>query len=107
MRAPTSPRRDDVLRLAVPVAFLLLHGVLLVVGPSWASTLMNVAACLLAVLAAEQGGQVTAADINPRAVAFAAFNAALNGLDNIGLTLEKDKSITTYEDKSAQSRPWL
>jgi SAM-dependent methyltransferase len=38
---------------------------------------------LLAVLAAEQGGQVTAADINPRAVAFAAFNAALNGLDNI------------------------
>jgi SAM-dependent methyltransferase len=38
---------------------------------------------LLALLAAEQGGQVTAADLNPRAVAFAAFNAALNGLDNI------------------------
>ena len=38
---------------------------------------------LLAVLAAEQGGQVIAADLNPRAVAFAAFNAALNGLDNV------------------------
>jgi len=38
---------------------------------------------LLAVLAAEQGGRVIAADLNPRAVAFAAFNAALNGLDNV------------------------
>jgi len=38
---------------------------------------------LLALLAAEQGGQVTAADLNPRAVAFTAFNAALNGLDDI------------------------
>jgi SAM-dependent methyltransferase len=33
---------------------------------------------LLAVLAAEAGGQVTATDLNPRAVAFAAFNARLN-----------------------------
>ena len=38
---------------------------------------------LLAMRAAELGGRVTAADINPRAVAFAAFNAGLNGLDNI------------------------
>ena len=38
---------------------------------------------LLAVLAAESGGTVTATDLNPRAIAFAAFNAALNGLDNI------------------------
>ena len=31
----------------------------------------------------------------------------LNGLDNIGLTLEKDKSIKAYEDKAHTSRPWL
>ena len=31
----------------------------------------------------------------------------LNGLDNIGLTLEKDKSITAFEDKAGASRPWL
>jgi len=31
----------------------------------------------------------------------------INGLDNIGLTLEKEKSITAYENKAAQERPWL
>ena len=31
----------------------------------------------------------------------------LNGLDNIGLTLEKGQAIKAYEDKAAQSRPWL
>ena len=31
----------------------------------------------------------------------------LNGLDNIGLTLEKDKSITAFEEKAGASRPWL
>ena len=31
----------------------------------------------------------------------------LNGLDNIGLTLEKDKAIGTYETATAASRPWL
>ncbi len=31
----------------------------------------------------------------------------LNGLDNIGLTLEKDKSIEAFEDKAGVSRPWL
>ena len=31
----------------------------------------------------------------------------LNGLDNIGLTLEKDKSITAFEEKAGVSRPWL
>ena len=31
----------------------------------------------------------------------------LNGLDNIGLTLEKDTSIRSYEVKAAISRPWL
>jgi len=31
----------------------------------------------------------------------------LNGLDSIGITLEKDKQISTYEEKTAQSRPWL
>lgn len=31
----------------------------------------------------------------------------LNGLDDIGLTLEKAAAISSYEDKHAQSRPWL
>jgi 3-isopropylmalate/(R)-2-methylmalate dehydratase small subunit len=31
----------------------------------------------------------------------------LNGLDDIGLTLEKETSITTYEKKNASSHPWL
>ncbi|MEM8539436.1 MAG: 3-isopropylmalate dehydratase small subunit, partial [Pseudomonadota bacterium] len=30
----------------------------------------------------------------------------LNGLDDIGLTLEKAASIDTYEAKASQSRPW-
>ena len=50
-RAQAGPRRDGLLRVAVPVA-LLMHGVLVVVGPSWASSLMNVAASMLAVIAA-------------------------------------------------------
>ncbi len=36
-----------------------------------------------ALLAARHAGQVTAIDINPRALRFAAFNAALNGADGI------------------------
>ena len=31
----------------------------------------------------------------------------LNGLDDIGLTMEKAPSIDTYEAKAAASRPWL
>ena len=31
----------------------------------------------------------------------------LNGLDNIGLTLEKEKSIQAFETSVATSRPWL
>ena len=31
----------------------------------------------------------------------------LNGLDNIGLTLEKEKSIQAFEKDTASSRPWL
>ena len=31
----------------------------------------------------------------------------LNGLDNIGLTLEKDESIKAFEEKAGASRPWL
>ncbi|MFO1150310.1 MAG: 3-isopropylmalate dehydratase small subunit [Alsobacter sp.] len=31
----------------------------------------------------------------------------LNGLDDIGLTMEKADSIDTYEKKAATSRPWL
>jgi methylase of polypeptide subunit release factors len=33
--------------------------------------------------AAARSGRVTCADLNPRATAFAAFNAALNGVDNV------------------------
>ena len=31
----------------------------------------------------------------------------LNGLDDIGLTLEKADSITTFEEQAAQARPWV
>ena len=31
----------------------------------------------------------------------------LNGLDDIGLTLEKQEKIEGYEKKAAQARPWL
>jgi 3-isopropylmalate/(R)-2-methylmalate dehydratase small subunit len=31
----------------------------------------------------------------------------MNGLDNIGLTLEKEKSISAYEQQAATTRPWL
>jgi 3-isopropylmalate/(R)-2-methylmalate dehydratase small subunit len=30
----------------------------------------------------------------------------LNGLDAVGLTLQKEKAIKTYEDKAATTRPW-
>lgn len=36
-----------------------------------------------ALLAAQHSEEVVATDVNPRALAFAAFNAALNGVDNI------------------------
>jgi len=31
----------------------------------------------------------------------------LNGLDDIGLSLEKSASIKSYEEQAAQSRPWV
>ena len=31
----------------------------------------------------------------------------LNGLDDIGLSLEKVASIDTFEAQAAQSRPWV
>ncbi|ATF17163.1 3-isopropylmalate dehydratase small subunit [Phaeobacter gallaeciensis] len=31
----------------------------------------------------------------------------LNGLDDIGLTMEKSTSIASFEDKAAQERPWV
>ncbi|MBA2126216.1 3-isopropylmalate dehydratase small subunit [Hyphomicrobium methylovorum] len=31
----------------------------------------------------------------------------LNGLDNIGLTLEKGKAISSFESSTASERPWL
>ena len=30
----------------------------------------------------------------------------LNGLDDIGITMQKDKGITSYEDNLAKDRPW-
>lgn len=38
---------------------------------------------VLGLLAARHAGHVTALDVNPRAVAFTRFNAALNGCDNL------------------------
>ncbi|MEJ0095583.1 MAG: 3-isopropylmalate dehydratase small subunit [Methylocella sp.] len=31
----------------------------------------------------------------------------MNGLDDIGLTIEKDGQIATYEERAAAQRPWL
>jgi 3-isopropylmalate/(R)-2-methylmalate dehydratase small subunit len=31
----------------------------------------------------------------------------INGLDDIGLTMQKESAISTYEKKSAEARPWL
>ena len=31
----------------------------------------------------------------------------LNGLDDIGITLQKDTAIKSFEDKVAQERPWM
>ncbi|MDN5568080.1 MAG: 3-isopropylmalate dehydratase small subunit, partial [Paracoccus sp. (in: a-proteobacteria)] len=31
----------------------------------------------------------------------------LNGLDDIGLTMEKAPAIDTFEDQMAQARPWV
>jgi 3-isopropylmalate/(R)-2-methylmalate dehydratase small subunit len=31
----------------------------------------------------------------------------LNGLDDIGLTLEKKPAIESYESAAAQARPWV
>ncbi len=31
----------------------------------------------------------------------------LNGLDDIGITLQKDKSIKSYEEKQSAERPWM
>ncbi|HEX5778746.1 MAG TPA: 3-isopropylmalate dehydratase small subunit [Xanthobacteraceae bacterium] len=47
------------------------------------------------------GGVITF-DIDPHRK-----HCLLNGLDDIGLTLEKSAAIESYEEKHAQSRPWL
>ena len=31
----------------------------------------------------------------------------MNGLDDIGLTMEKVTAIDSFESQSAQSRPWV
>ncbi|MFZ4807405.1 MAG: 3-isopropylmalate dehydratase small subunit [Hyphomicrobiaceae bacterium] len=47
-------------------------------------------------------GGVVKFDIDPHRK-----HCLLNGLDNIGLTMQKQKSIETYETKAATERPWL
>jgi len=47
-------------------------------------------------------GQVITFDIDPFRK-----HCLLNGLDDIGLTMEKAASIDAYEDAAAQSRPWV
>ena len=70
---------------------------------------------------AERGANADATDRprepgNPRARTAASVtfeidafrkHCLLNGLDDIGLTMEKAPSIATYEAKAAQSHPWL
>ncbi len=41
---------------------------------------------ILSLILASTGSAVTGLDINPRAIAFARFNAALNGLDSLAIT---------------------
>ena len=52
---------------------------------------------------------VTAADGTSYGFEVDAFkkHCLLNGLDDIGLTLEKAASIDTFEKTAAQSRPWV
>ena len=47
-------------------------------------------------------GGVIGFDIDPHRK-----HCLLNGLDDIGLTLEKAGAIESYEQEHAQSRPWL
>jgi 3-isopropylmalate/(R)-2-methylmalate dehydratase small subunit len=47
-------------------------------------------------------GQVIGFDIDPFRK-----HCLLNGLDDIGLTMEKDASIAAFEAQAAQSRPWV
>ncbi len=48
------------------------------------------------------GGEVIRFEVDPFRK-----HCLLNGLDDIGLTLEKAQSIATYEKKAAASQPWL
>ena len=47
-------------------------------------------------------GGVIGFDIDPHRK-----HCLLNGLDDIGLTMQKEKAIKSYEDKVAQDRPWM
>ena len=53
--------------------------------------------------------QVTAADGEVFQFEIDAFkkHCLLNGLDDIGLTMEKAKSIDAFESSAAQARPWV
>jgi 3-isopropylmalate/(R)-2-methylmalate dehydratase small subunit len=52
---------------------------------------------------------VTSADGHSFAFEVDAFkkHCLLNGLDDIGLTLEKVRAIDTFEAQAAQARPWV
>ncbi|AUH33774.1 3-isopropylmalate dehydratase small subunit [Paracoccus tegillarcae] len=47
-------------------------------------------------------GQVFAFDVDPHSK-----HCLMNGLDDIGLTMEKAAAIDTFEDQMAQARPWV
>ncbi len=47
-------------------------------------------------------GQVIGFEIDPFRK-----HCLMNGLDDIGLTMEKEASIATFEAQAAQSRPWV
>jgi 3-isopropylmalate/(R)-2-methylmalate dehydratase small subunit len=47
-------------------------------------------------------GQVIGFEIDPFRK-----HCLLNGLDDIGLTMEKEASIAAFEERAAQSRPWV
>ena len=57
-----------------------------------------------ALLAAKHAEHVVATDVNPRALAFAGFNARLNGIDNIEFRLGNGSSPSRASASTSSSR---
>jgi len=53
--------------------------------------------------------EITTSDGQVFAFEVGAFkkHCLLNGLDDIGLTMEKSAAIDSFEAQAAQSRPWI